>query len=223
MAKIRVMSDLHIEFGELSVPTLDADLVVLAGDVHVGLAAAAWADDLAKRLGVPVVLIAGNHEHYGSLRRPGQHLGGIIEGLRAAAAVSSGRVVFLERETAIVAGIRFVGCTLWTDFELAGDPDTAMAQAENAMNDFRSIAYRPGVRFTARDARHEVHAGPAISRKRAGQAFRRPDRRHHAPSAVAQIGSEALRARRAQPGFRLAPRCARRTLRRRPLDPRPHP
>jgi predicted phosphodiesterase len=184
MAKIRVMSDLHIEFGELSVPTLDADLVVLAGDVHVGLAAAAWADDLAKRLGVPVVLIAGNHEHYGSLRRPGQHLGGIIEGLRAAAAVSSGRVVFLERETAIVAGIRFVGCTLWTDFELAGDPDAAMAQAENAMNDFRSIAYRPGVHFTARDARHEFMLGRQFLESELAKPFAGPTVviTHHLPS-----------------------------------------
>jgi predicted phosphodiesterase len=184
MIRIRVLSDLHIEFGDLSVPTRDADLMVLAGDVHVGLAAAAWADDLAKRLGIPVVLIAGNHEHYDSLRRPGQHLAGIIEGLRAAAAASSGRVVFLERESAIMAGIRFVGCTLWTDFELAGDPGTAMARAENAINDFRAIAYRPGVRFTARDARHEFMLGRQFLETELAKPYDGPTVviTHHLPS-----------------------------------------
>lgn len=158
MIKIRVMSDLHIEFGHLLVSDVEADVAVLAGDIHVGLAATAWADDLAKRLGIPVVLVAGNHEHYGSRGRPDQYLGAIIEDLRAAAAASSGRVVFLERETAVVAGVRFIGCTLWTDFELYGHPAESMGHAEILMTDFRMIAYRPGIRFTSNDARREFMA-----------------------------------------------------------------
>jgi predicted phosphodiesterase len=170
MAKIRVMSDVHIEFGELPVPTADADVAVLAGDVHVGFAAAAWADALARQLDIPVVLIAGNHEHYNSLSQ-GRHLAGIVDGLRKAAAASAGRVAFLERDAAVVAGIRFVGCTLWTDFELYGDPGKAMAQAEISMNDFRSIAYRPGVRFTARDACAEFVLGRQFLERELAKPF----------------------------------------------------
>jgi hypothetical protein len=118
MTKILLISDVHIEFGELSVPKTQADVAVLAGDIHVGVAAAAWSDSLAKRLGIPVVHVAGNHEHYGSMRQPGRHLAGTSAELRGAAAATVGRVTFLERETAVVAGVRFVGCTLWTNYEL---------------------------------------------------------------------------------------------------------
>jgi hypothetical protein len=144
MIRIQVLSDLHIEFGELRLPKVDADVAVLAGDIHVGRQAAIWSGTVAERLGIPVVQIAGNHEHYGTLGRPQQHFGRTLDELRAAAATGAGRVVFLERETAIVAGVRFLGCTLWTDFELYGDPGEAMAHAEIGMTDFHTIAYRAG-------------------------------------------------------------------------------
>src|SRR5258708_30923598 len=92
MTKILLMSDVHIEFGGLSVPNAQADVAVLAGDIHVGVKAAAWSDKLAKRLGIPVVHVAGNHEHYGSLPRRGGHLGRTIGPLRAAAACAARRV-----------------------------------------------------------------------------------------------------------------------------------
>jgi predicted phosphodiesterase len=155
MIRIQVLSDLHIEFGELRVPDVDADVAVLAGDIHVGRQAAIWSGNVAEHLGIPIVQIAGNHEHYGTLGRPQQHFGRTLDELRAAAATGAGRVVFLERDTAIIAGVRFVGCTLWTDFELYGDPSEAMAHAEIGMTDFHTIAYRSGARFTANDARRE--------------------------------------------------------------------
>jgi predicted phosphodiesterase len=186
MTKIRVMSDVHLEFGSLSVPDVEADVAVLAGDIHVGVSAAAWADDLAKQLGIPVVLIPGNHEFYGTWRRSrrGQHLGSIIEGLRVAAAATAGRAVFLERETAIVAGVRFIGCCLWTDFELYGDPAEAMAHAENLMNDFHSIAYRPGGRFRPNDARREFMLSKAFLETEFSKPFsgRTVVVTHHLPS-----------------------------------------
>jgi predicted phosphodiesterase len=155
MTKILVLSDLHIEFGELSLPKTGADVIVLAGDIHVGIQAAIWSGKLSERLGIPVVQIAGNHEHYGTFGRPPQHFARTIDELRAVAANGPGRVVFLERETAVVAGVRFVGCTLWSDFELYGDAAAAMAHAESRMADFYTIAYRSGARFTPRNARSE--------------------------------------------------------------------
>src|SRR5258708_35434027 len=86
MTKILLMSDVHIEFGGLFVPKTQADVAVLAGDIHVGVNAAAWCDKLAKRLGIPVVHVAGNHQHYRSLRRPGGHLGRALRQLPAARA-----------------------------------------------------------------------------------------------------------------------------------------
>lgn len=184
MTRILLMSDLHIEFGDLVVPKVPADVAVLAGDIYVGLPAARWSGELAARLGMPIVQIAGNHEHYNTLFRSGRHFERTIKGLRAAAATSPGRVVFLERETAVVAGVRFVGCTLWTDFELYGDPSEAMAHADFGMTDFHTIAYRPGVRFTPNDARREFLRGRRFLTEELAKPFDGPTVvvTHHLPS-----------------------------------------
>jgi hypothetical protein len=38
MTRVLLMSDLHIEFGPLTVPQTDVDVAILAGDIHVGSA-----------------------------------------------------------------------------------------------------------------------------------------------------------------------------------------
>lgn len=56
----------------------------------------------------------------------------------------------LENSTVEVGGYFFLGCTLWTDFSLGGNPDHAMANAEGLMNDFRIITIG-NQRLRARD------------------------------------------------------------------------
>ena len=41
--RIRILSDLHLEMGEWTPPALPADVVVLAGDIHVGTRGIDWA------------------------------------------------------------------------------------------------------------------------------------------------------------------------------------
>jgi hypothetical protein len=41
--RIRVLSDLHLEFKDWTPPKTDADVVVLAGDIHVGVKGVEWA------------------------------------------------------------------------------------------------------------------------------------------------------------------------------------
>ncbi len=42
--RIRILSDLHLEFQGLgSTPRCEADIVVLAGDIHVGVHGIEWA------------------------------------------------------------------------------------------------------------------------------------------------------------------------------------
>jgi predicted phosphodiesterase len=184
VAKIQVLSDVHLEFGSLTVPKTDADVIVLAGDVHVGAEAVRWGGRLSQRHGVPVVMVAGNHEFYGDLGRPGASLGNTIAKLHAAAAASKGQVVFLECETAVVAGVRFLGCTLWTDFDLYGDPAEAMAHAEIGMSDFYTIANRAGSRFTTNDARREFLAARDFLTPELAKPFEGPTVvvTHHLPS-----------------------------------------
>lgn len=58
----------------------------------------------------------------------------------------------------MIAGIRFLGCTLWTDFNLFGEDKRAecLALGNARLNDFRLI-HSFGFKFTAEDSA-EIHA-----------------------------------------------------------------
>lgn len=64
MTKLRILSDLHLEFGPLDITPAGEDVLILAGDIGVYNDGAVWARDYARRHDVPVVMIAGNHEYY---------------------------------------------------------------------------------------------------------------------------------------------------------------
>jgi predicted phosphohydrolase len=161
--EIRYMNDLHLEVSgrgdtrrdpRFSLPVGAADrerVLVLAGDIDVD----ARAVDLALRMAPEfraVVQILGNHEYYrwGSPQRlPVKLHNRVVE-------AGAANVHVLENGAVDVGGVRFIGATLWTDFN-AGDA-AAMYDARNVMNDFRRIRYGPSGapyahRFLPRDAR----------------------------------------------------------------------
>ena len=132
--KIHVLSDLHTEFGTYKIPKTDADVVVLAGDIGAKLAGL----ELAKtQLEIPVLYVAGNHEYYGSA------IPKLTEELRVAARDS--QVHFLENTEFVFQNVRFLGCTLWTDFSILGLEHRALAmwRAEQQMADYRLIRLSP--------------------------------------------------------------------------------
>lgn len=139
--KLHILTDLHIEFGDFTPPQTDADVVVLAGDIGLGLSGLRWA---AQRFpDRPVIYVAGNHEFY-------RHDIRLLEQLRADA---PGNVHFLENDSVEIDGVRFLGATLWTDFELFGVAEQyfAMQHARQYMTDF-TIIRNAGLRFTPNDA-----------------------------------------------------------------------
>ncbi len=69
--KIRILSDLHLEFQDWVPPKSDVDIVVLAGDIHVGDHGIDWAPRSFPP--TPVIYVPGNHEFYGIRRRPRPH------------------------------------------------------------------------------------------------------------------------------------------------------
>lgn len=130
--RIRILSDLHREFGTADLPDVDPDLVILAGDSDCRTKGVTWARDRFST--TPVLYIAGNHEFYG------ERIGRLHEKLRDAAKDSN--VVILENETYELNGYRFFGATLWTDFALLGDRHSAMLAAGEklkGMTDYRKI------------------------------------------------------------------------------------
>lgn len=177
LMRIRILSDLHREFGHMALPLAEADVVVLAGDIDRGVRGVAWARMAFP--GVPVLYVAGNHEHYD------ERIGRLHEKLREAAAGSN--VHILENQTFELKGYRFFGATLWTDFNLFGDRATAMLAAgakERGMNDYRKIRRRDTGRLQPKHTAM-LHAD---SRLALSQFLDRGDRErsivvtHHAPS-----------------------------------------
>lgn len=133
--RIRVLSDLRREFGSVDLPPVAADVVVLAGDIDRGIKGVVWARQTFP--GIPVLYVAGNHEHYD------ERVGRLHEKLREAEAGSN--VTILENEIFEMGGYRFFGATLWTDFDLLGDRQAAMMAAgnkERGMSYFRKIRRR---------------------------------------------------------------------------------
>ena len=132
--KLQVLSDLHLEFQPFHIPTTDADVVILAGDISVRDRGLTWA--IQNIPDKPVLYILGNHEYYGSAHPK------LIGKLKAQAEGTN--VHILENDAIDINGYRFLGCTLWTDFALFGEPRLAGIEATQSMNDFRKIRRSPG-------------------------------------------------------------------------------
>ncbi|TIT90962.1 MAG: hypothetical protein E5W55_21255, partial [Mesorhizobium sp.] len=147
--KIWMISDLHLEYADLRQPLRipDADVCVVAGDLCRGPANGAYWLGKHVAHAMPCVYVAGNHEFYA---------GGIHEGLEdgRAAANHFEQVHFLENDSVIIQGVRFIGATLWTDYKIEGSRELAMLYARERMNDYKKIAARrnPWQRFLPRDA-----------------------------------------------------------------------
>lgn len=139
--KILLLSDLHLSMHPLAQPQTKADVVVLAGDLGRPAAALDW----ARQLTPPTLFVAGNHEFYGS------DLCTAMAQLREGAKGS--RIRVLECEEWHFGGVRFLGCTLWSDHRLNTDPverELGLQQALAAVRDFSRIGVAPGrdERFT---------------------------------------------------------------------------
>jgi Icc-related predicted phosphoesterase len=129
--RLHVLSDLHLEHAPFQVPEVDADVVVLAGDVAPGTAGVEW---MRRQLdGRPIIYVAGNHEYYG------HDLPGLTPRLRDAAVGSAIHV--LENDEVVIDGVRFLGCSLWSDFDFAGALNRAntMHVCERLVNDYKQI------------------------------------------------------------------------------------
>ena len=153
---LRPMSDIHLEFdGQLPwrMPNLEGEedmVLLLAGDVTANFHI--WMDRPSKDKFTPwmrevcerhkhVIYIAGNHEYYrGKMSRVQEYWKGL----------DVDNFTFLDRDTIVLDGVRFIGCTMWTEL-----PPHIVTGGD--MNDFDRIKTDIG-KFMIQDWRQEHEA-----------------------------------------------------------------
>jgi predicted phosphodiesterase len=156
MMRIQLFSDLHLERYPDFTPRIleDTDVVVLAGDIgsyqhssrllgeDFGLARFSPRRDGAPR--ARVLYIPGNHEFdaleydeaYARLRATCAELG----------------IEWLDRETIVIDHVRFVGTTLWADFDALASRETELArQLKQREKAFRAANYYLSKNTTLKD------------------------------------------------------------------------
>jgi hypothetical protein len=144
--KIGILSDLYIdELGPLPAPSNPPDVLVLAGNIGQGTKGLEWA---ATTYQCPIIYVCGNYSYRD------RDIDTLDEELRERAWGT--HVHVLQNESLMVRGVRFIGCTLWSDFNLYGDAETAMLLAEEGSLDYYRIRDRDGRRIKPLDtvARH---------------------------------------------------------------------
>lgn len=138
--KLRVMSDLHMEglrgrkLDSFSWATYNGeDILVLAGDIAVGMIATADIIRQFLNLGFPrIIYVMGNHENY---HHSYEDL--IFFAADISKELDDPRVSVLNcHEILRIDDVAFFGGTLWTDFN---HDDMVKTCAESMINDFRII------------------------------------------------------------------------------------
>lgn len=144
--RLQLLSDLHLERCPDFMPGAapGVDLLVLAGDIGSYQAGSLLTGDefgLARfsplRPGAAwprVLFVPGNHEFDGLEYAPTQaRLRAVCEHLG---------IHWLDREQCVIDGVRFLGCTLWTDFDaLAAGESTLARQLAQREKAFRAANF----------------------------------------------------------------------------------
>ncbi len=136
--RLQVFSDLHADvrppkYIEVA-PCVDA--VVVAGDTCEGAERGFALLRQIVPMQIPIVAVMGNHEYYRCSCLPDE----LGEARRVAPLYG---VHLLEDNVVVLGGVRFIACTLWTDYAIFGEANIARAMrvASDGLNDHRKIAW----------------------------------------------------------------------------------
>lgn len=133
--KIRLLSDLHLEFEDFEIPYVEGDeetVLILAGDIHTGLKAQHFIRDACAQF-YRVVFVLGNHEFYGAdFHMLPYHW------VNLARNEMPTNFHFLHKfAPQPIDDVLFVGDTLWTNI-----PKRVADTYAHVLNDYNCIKYR---------------------------------------------------------------------------------
>lgn len=134
--KLHILSDLHLEFDKgysvFNPPKVDADILILAGDIWVGQAPINWLEKLSERYEY-ILYIPGNHEYY---------LGHTFQKLNEEYNEITSLIpnfVFLHNNVYMYDDYVFIGATLWTDYN--NNSEVTKEMVSRYMSDYRLMRY----------------------------------------------------------------------------------
>lgn len=140
---ILYFSDLHLEFGKLKYKKENfekIDLIIAAGDIGVGLGGVHGLTKMIPST-IPVLYVSGNHEYYNKeITLTDERLLEFCQKTPNIKFLQNSSFEFINKDKIY----KFIGGTLWTDFNLNGEHNSwfAMQKAKNVMNDYRCIRYK---------------------------------------------------------------------------------
>lgn len=185
--KLRIASDLHLEFADYEFTPHDEDkdtVLILAGDIVTINSLKnykSFFDKISSQF-KKVLLICGNHEYYNS----------------TLSSISTYRtyltkyknIKLLDNWSTVIDGVYFIGSTLWTDFN--SQNENTMNSAQHNLNDYKVIKVKEDNGEEREILSTDILNAHLLSRKylfNTVKRFRRVDPNakivvisHHAPS-----------------------------------------
>jgi len=132
--KIQYMSDLHLEADDFNLVESSADVLILAGDIAQVTDSIQLYKFLEKCTDAfeHVIYVTGNHEYYcGDMGDVNVYITGHLQD-------TFPNFYFLNDSYFDIDNVRFIGGTLWTDFD--NNPLYEL-EVQRSLNDYRYISY----------------------------------------------------------------------------------
>lgn len=111
--RINILSDLHLEFSNFNLTKEKYDVLVLAGDISQDLGSLYNFFNKSLKEDIPVIYVLGNHEF------EGKRFPKVFEECKNIEK-DFPNVHILYNKAVDVSGVRFIGTTLWSNFESNG-------------------------------------------------------------------------------------------------------
>ncbi|MDH7790190.1 metallophosphoesterase [Ochrobactrum sp. AN78] len=195
--KLWIWSDVHHELQEVDYPARgnapECDVIIIAGDLNAAPDVYITLEFLIRHYEKPIIYVPGNHEFYqnkwliGDRDRSLESDRQTIKAIETLSLQWPQRFYCLDADTVIIDNTRFVGASLWVDFEMKlatkSDLRQRMLMARQMLNDFHAIYMQDDKRFTPENMLDLHRSDAAYIRKKLAEPFYGPTvvLTHHMP------------------------------------------